>query len=202
KRRLQDRVGHPASLQPILDRPLCALQREVDVDVRKRYQDEVLDARGLGGVDEVQLSLLVDALDGITLLARQGRRRSRDDRTNATARSVQGAPVLQVPDDDVGLESLQLRDFVRVRSGADERSDGLSFLGKQSTDLAAQDSGRSNYQIHGASSGEVLSRAMAACRRASELPLAFAFRLLTFPFLTPTPVRPHLRQAFHVDRGA
>src|SRR5206468_12622754 len=49
---------------------------------------------------------------------------------------------------------------------------------------------------------EVLSRAMAACRRASELPLTFAFCLFTFPFLTPTPVRPHLRQAFHVDRRA
>jgi len=74
ERRLQDRVRHPATLQPILDRPLRALQREIDVNVRKRDQHEVRDACSAGGIDEIHLSLAVDALDGIPFLARQRRR--------------------------------------------------------------------------------------------------------------------------------
>src|SRR4029077_13993068 len=86
KCRLENRVRHPTLAQAIFDGALRALQREVDVDARKRDQDKVFDARGGGGGDEVQLSLAIDALDEITLLARQRRRRSRNDRTYAAAR--------------------------------------------------------------------------------------------------------------------
>jgi len=72
---LQDGVAHPALPQAPLDRAFRGLEWKVCLDARKRNQDDVFHAGGRGGVDETQLSLAIDALDGVSLLPRDCRRR-------------------------------------------------------------------------------------------------------------------------------
>src|ERR1043166_6597428 len=63
KRGLEDRVGHSTTPQALFYGPLRGLQRELEVDRRKGYEDEVPDLGGRGGLDEGELSLSVDRLD-------------------------------------------------------------------------------------------------------------------------------------------
>src|ERR1051326_1900148 len=63
KRGLEDRVGHSTTAQALFYGPLRGLQRELEVDRPKGYEDEVPDLGGRGGLDEGELSLSVDRLD-------------------------------------------------------------------------------------------------------------------------------------------
>jgi hypothetical protein len=69
-RGLQDRESHPALSHCIFDSSLCALQCIVDIARGERDEHEALHAVFPGGVDERQLSLLVDRRDGISGLPR------------------------------------------------------------------------------------------------------------------------------------
>ena len=58
--------------------------------VTERDKDEMFDAGGFRCVDEADLAIQVNALDGIPLLTREGRRCRRDDGLYAPAGALDG----------------------------------------------------------------------------------------------------------------
>ena len=148
---MQNRIGHPALPEALLDRPFRGLERKVALDARERNQDELRHAGGRGGVDEAQLSLPIDALDGISVLPRNRRRGGRNDSTRAATRGVERCPILQVTAHAFGAHALEMRDSFRVGRSPDQRANRLPSLGQEATDVPAQEAGGARDENHGAS---------------------------------------------------
>src|SRR5439155_12105754 len=94
------------------------------------------------------MTLQIRLLERVMRLPRDRRRRCCDHRLDAAAGATQRRLVLQIAGEDFAAEFSQALDFFSVRSLSHERADVFVTFAKPAANLAAQESCRSDDEIH------------------------------------------------------
>lgn len=96
------------------------------------------------GLHERQLSLVVNARNGIAFLPRERRRRRGDNGLHAGARAGEGCGILEVTLDELDPERLERGTLAAICRRPDQTSDWLHRFTESLTDLEPQQTGRAN----------------------------------------------------------
>src|SRR4029079_13494419 len=142
------RPAHPARAHRALDLALVADERRARPQVgRERDVDEGVHATLAGDVDETELTLAVDLVEGEAAILGAHGRRGRDDRVDVLTGVVERCAVAEIADSDLDAEVAELD--LAWRALAHEGADVALALAKAATDLKTEQAGSADDGDHG-----------------------------------------------------